>query len=180
MLGRDEPNRCSSDGPVEPHRSAGTDQVALPRIGRLNLALHVQVNYRARFSSVFRIPGRQTCIQNLGLLTPDQNLHWIGRSIRHRRRGLSRDRLTHHAHILEMNGESYRIKDGKRRRPGDVCLDLLAAPAAILTPRGPEPNRLIPDFHFERDGPNLLMLSYAFIHAGSNARNTRRRHTPSG
>src|SRR6202140_2586099 len=28
------------------------------------------------------------------------------------------DRLTHHVHILEMNGESYRLKDSKQRRPG--------------------------------------------------------------
>src|SRR5208283_5873484 len=27
------------------------------------------------------------------------------------------DRLTHHVHILEMNGESYRLKDSKQRRP---------------------------------------------------------------
>ena len=27
------------------------------------------------------------------------------------------DRLTHHVHILEMNGESYRLRDSKRRRP---------------------------------------------------------------
>jgi DNA replication protein DnaC len=27
------------------------------------------------------------------------------------------DRLTHHVHILEMNGESYRLKESKRRRP---------------------------------------------------------------
>ena len=26
------------------------------------------------------------------------------------------DRLTHHVHILEMNGESYRLKDSKRKR----------------------------------------------------------------
>jgi len=26
------------------------------------------------------------------------------------------DRLTHHVHILEMNGESYRLKQSKRRR----------------------------------------------------------------
>jgi hypothetical protein len=32
-----------------------------------------------------------------------------------------------------------------------------------------------PDFRFNCDGPNLLMLSDAFIHAGSDARNTRRR-----
>jgi DNA replication protein DnaC len=28
------------------------------------------------------------------------------------------DRLTHHVHILEMNGESYRLKDSKRRQLG--------------------------------------------------------------
>jgi DNA replication protein DnaC len=28
------------------------------------------------------------------------------------------DRLTHHVHILEMNGESYRLKESKRNRPG--------------------------------------------------------------
>ena len=27
------------------------------------------------------------------------------------------DRLTHHVHILEMNGESYRLKQSKRTRP---------------------------------------------------------------
>ena len=27
------------------------------------------------------------------------------------------DRLTHHVHILEMNGESYRLPQSKRRRP---------------------------------------------------------------
>ena len=27
------------------------------------------------------------------------------------------DRLTHHVHILEMNGDSYRLKQSKRRRP---------------------------------------------------------------
>ena len=27
------------------------------------------------------------------------------------------DRLTHHVHILEMNGESYRLKESKRNRP---------------------------------------------------------------
>jgi len=27
------------------------------------------------------------------------------------------DRLTHHVHILEMNGESFRLKDSKQKRP---------------------------------------------------------------
>ena len=30
--------------------------------------------------------------------------------------GAALDRLTHRCHILEMNGESYRLKDAKRRR----------------------------------------------------------------
>jgi DNA replication protein DnaC len=29
------------------------------------------------------------------------------------------DRLTHHVHILEMNGDSYRLKDSKRKRAAD-------------------------------------------------------------
>jgi DNA replication protein DnaC len=37
------------------------------------------------------------------------------------------DRLTHHVHILEMNGESYRLRDSKRRRPR-------AAPEAVPPP----------------------------------------------
>ena len=39
---------------------------------------------------------------------------------------------------------------------------------------------LIPDFRFERSGANLPRLSDAFIHAGSDVRDTPRRHTPSG
>src|SRR5579863_7202020 len=31
--------------------------------------------------------------------------------------GAPLDRLTHHVHILEMNGESYRLKNSKRNRP---------------------------------------------------------------
>ena len=27
------------------------------------------------------------------------------------------DRLTHHVHILDMNGESYRLKENKQKRP---------------------------------------------------------------
>ena len=34
---------------------------------------------------------------------------------------------------------------------------------------------LIPDFRLGCDGPNLLMLSDAFIHEGSEVRNTLRR-----
>jgi IstB-like ATP binding protein len=33
------------------------------------------------------------------------------------------DRLTHHVHILEMNGESYRLKHSKARRQRQLALD---------------------------------------------------------
>lgn len=31
------------------------------------------------------------------------------------------DRLTHHVHILEMNGESYRLKESKQKKTGKAC-----------------------------------------------------------
>ena len=33
------------------------------------------------------------------------------------------DRLTHHVHILEMNGESYRLKNSKQRRGAKAAQD---------------------------------------------------------
>ena len=33
------------------------------------------------------------------------------------------DRLTHHVHILEMNGDSYRLKQSKRRQRGTRSAD---------------------------------------------------------
>ena len=41
------------------------------------------------------------------------------------------DRLTHRCHILEMNGESYRLKDAKRRRHGRTLL----SPAETEAPK---------------------------------------------
>src|ERR1017187_6394068 len=52
------------------------------------------------------------------------------------------DRLPHHVHILEMNGESYRLKQSKRKRgapPSSLSatrLSQLPLPAAANTPRG--------------------------------------------
>ncbi|PNE11156.1 MAG: ATP-binding protein [Beijerinckiaceae bacterium] len=40
------------------------------------------------------------------------------------------DRLTHHVHILELNGESYRLKQSKARRRGATQPTDKAAPAA--------------------------------------------------
>ncbi|MSP81643.1 MAG: ATP-binding protein, partial [Alphaproteobacteria bacterium] len=34
------------------------------------------------------------------------------------------DRLTHHVHILEMNGDSYRLKQSKRRQRGAKVANL--------------------------------------------------------
>jgi len=42
---------------------------------------------------------------------------WTGVFGSERLTGALLDRLTHHVHILEMNGESYRLKHSKRRRP---------------------------------------------------------------
>jgi hypothetical protein len=42
------------------------------------------------------------------------------------------DRLTHHVHILEMNGESYRLKDSKATASRKATL--LAAPAVFTAP----------------------------------------------
>jgi hypothetical protein len=42
---------------------------------------------------------------------------WTEASGSERLTGALLDRLTHHVHILEMNGESYRLKDSKQRRP---------------------------------------------------------------
>src|SRR4051794_10967915 len=41
---------------------------------------------------------------------------WTGVFASERLTGALLDRLTHHVHILEMNGESYRLKQSKRRQ----------------------------------------------------------------
>ena len=40
---------------------------------------------------------------------------WIGVFASERLTGALLDRLTHHVHILEMNGDSYRLNQSKRR-----------------------------------------------------------------
>jgi DNA replication protein DnaC len=44
---------------------------------------------------------------------------WTGVFASERLTGALLDRLTHHVHILEMNGESYRLKQSKRRQRAD-------------------------------------------------------------
>jgi DNA replication protein DnaC len=43
---------------------------------------------------------------------------WTGVFASERLTGALLDRLTHHVHILEMNGDSYRLKQSKRRQRG--------------------------------------------------------------
>jgi len=44
--------------------------------------------------------------------------NWVDVLGSERLTGALLDRLTHRVHILEANGESYRLKDAKRRRQG--------------------------------------------------------------
>jgi len=39
------------------------------------------------------------------------------------------DRLTHHVHILEMNGDSYRLKQSRRRQRATRATDLPDSPS---------------------------------------------------
>ena len=50
------------------------------------------------------------------------------------------DRITHHVHILEMNGESYRLKQSRSRTPAPVRITPLAPVGPQAPPtRGPTP-----------------------------------------
>jgi len=48
---------------------------------------------------------------------------WTGVFASERLTGALLDRLTHHVHILEMNGDSYRLKQSKRRQRGTRSAD---------------------------------------------------------
>ena len=49
---------------------------------------------------------------------------WTGVFASERLTGALLDRLTHHVHILEMNGDSYRLKQSKRRQRGARATDI--------------------------------------------------------
>jgi len=49
---------------------------------------------------------------------------WTGVFASERLTGALLDRLTHHVHILEMNGDSYRLKQSKRRQRGARTADI--------------------------------------------------------
>jgi DNA replication protein DnaC len=53
---------------------------------------------------------------------------WTGVFASERLTGALLDRLTHHVHILEMNGDSYRLKQSKRRQRGARAADIPESP----------------------------------------------------
>ena len=53
---------------------------------------------------------------------------WTGVFASERLTGALLDRLTHHVHILEMNGDSYRLEQSKRRPRADRAADLPDSP----------------------------------------------------
>ena len=54
----------------------------------------------------------------------NQSVLLEGASVKRRRlTGALLDRLTHHAHVLEMNGDSYRLKNSKSRRGPTAARD---------------------------------------------------------
>jgi hypothetical protein len=55
------------------------------------------------------------------------------------------DRLTHHVHILEMNGESYRLKQARDRRRKAIKTDT-DVPAAEVTTVDPETGEVTSDY----------------------------------
>ena len=61
------------------------------------------------------------CRSSAGSLIVTTNLpfeNWTEVLGSERLTGAALDRLTHRCHILESNGESYRLKDARRRREG--------------------------------------------------------------
>ena len=52
----------------------------------------------------------------LGQVGTAQRLLWTSVFGSERLTGALLDRLTHHVHILEMNGDSYRLKQSKKRQ----------------------------------------------------------------
>ena len=52
--------------------------------------------------------------------------------------GASLDRLTHHVHILEMNGDSYRLKQSQKRRKSPKSTWSASTGGAMVDPVGPQ------------------------------------------
>jgi hypothetical protein len=69
------------------------------------------------------------------------------------------DRLTHHVHILEMDGDSYRLKQSKRRSRG-ICDPGRDTPSLTQYPARPPQRRLptaLPDALLLRPADAFLL-----------------------
>ena len=60
---------------------------------------------------------------------------WTGVFASERLTGALLDRLTHHVHILEMNGDSYRLKQSKQRQRRTRSVETLGEPIRGMMPR---------------------------------------------
>jgi DNA replication protein DnaC len=63
---------------------------------------------------------------------------WTGVFASERLTGALLDRLTHHVHILEMNGDSYRLKQSKQRQRRTRSVEISENPSEMLWARGEE------------------------------------------
>ena len=66
---------------------------------------------------------------------------WTGVFGSERLTGALLDRLTHHVHILEMNGDSYRLKQSKQRQRPGVTRPAVSLPQGSLRPTVPRSGR---------------------------------------
>ncbi len=83
-------------------------------------ALHAQAveaevaDWPSRHESLTTDDGRRWLVRH-GRLPEREIMTGIG-AVAERLTGALPDRLTHHVHILEMNGDSYRLKQSRKRR----------------------------------------------------------------
>ena len=66
---------------------------------------------------------RENLSQRLDLVRSEADDEWTDVFGSERLTGALLDRLTHHAHILEMNGESYRLKHSRQSAASQVSDD---------------------------------------------------------
>ena len=93
-------------------------RIGLPPLLR-SLGLHAP--YRG---PRFALPGGRALIVTTSHATPGPKGRPTGVFASERLTGALLDRLTHHVHILEMNGDSYRLKQSKRRQRGARATDI--------------------------------------------------------
>jgi len=63
-------------------------------------------------------------------------IRWLRQSLCERLTGALLDRLTHRVHIIEANGESYRLKDARKRYGKPEQRENRAAPGTPPRPSG--------------------------------------------